>query len=130
LQAGSSPASGAREETKKEREMSKTTHPMVKKFKESGDADRASRLISMAYLLQSIATELTEEANGLIAKYGLYHHNVKYWSNQLSKVFDLYHRQISGMIIDEPTREMFVTDYENFSKVCRDFMHADSRNNN
>lgn len=101
------------------------SNPKIKKFYESKDNDKASRLISMAYLLQSIANEMTEEANALIEKYGLFHFNIKLHANRLEKAFDMYHRQISSMIRDEEVKRIFCDDYEEFRKLCDKYMYSD-----
>lgn len=101
------------------------SNPKIKKFYESKDNDKASRLISMAYMLQSIANEMTAEANALIEKYGLFHFNIKLHANRLEKAFDLYNRQISSMIVSEDVKRMFCDDYEEFRKICDEYMNSD-----
>ena len=103
------------------REAAMARSPRIKKFVECGDADKASRFISMAYLLQSIATAYTEEANAIIRSHGLLHFNVKLYSQRLEKAFDMY-RQIASMITTEEVRQAFIADYEKFEKICSEFM--------
>lgn len=110
--------------TKEERERRINANPRLKRFVDSGDADKASRLLSMAYLLQSIATAYTDEANDIIHKHGLKHFGIKLYSERLSRAFDLYNRQLNSMIIDEDARQNFCMDYENFELVCREFMQG------
>lgn len=98
-------------------------HPSLRKFVESTDNDKVSRHISMAYLLHSIANELTEEANEVLHKYGLVHFSIKYHSNRLQKAFDLYHRQIYNLI-DGGGREAFIKDYEYFREIVESFMNS------
>lgn len=104
------------------REVAMARSPRIKRFVECGDADKASRFISMAYLLQSIATAYTEEANAIISSHGLLHFNVKLYSQRLEKAFDMYYRQIASMITTEEVRQAFIADYEKFEKICSDFM--------
>lgn len=113
--------------TKEEIDRKINSNPKIKKFYESKDNDKASRLISMAYLLQSIANEMTEEANSIIAKYGLFHFNIKLHANRLEKAFDLYNRQISSMIVSEDVKRMFCDDYEEFRKICEKYMYSDNK---
>lgn len=96
--------------------------PSLRKFVESTDNDTVSRHISMAYLLHSIANELTEEANEVLHKYGLVHFSIKYHSNRLQKAFDLYHRQIYNLI-DSEGCEAFIKDYEYVREIVENFMN-------
>ena len=99
--------------------------PNIKRFLESGANEKACKLVSMAYLLHSIANSLTDEANEVMGKYGLYHFEIKYHGNNLVKAFDCYNRAITKLIIDEESRWEFVRDFEAFEKICRDFMNLD-----
>lgn len=99
--------------------------PNLKAFMESEDNDKACRLISMAYLLHSIANSFTDEANDLMRKYGVWHHDIKYHGNNLVKAFDCYNRTITKLIIGERGREAFVADFEAFEPVCRKYMDLD-----
>ena len=110
--------------TKEERDAQVQNNPRLRHFVESGDADTASRLISMAYLLFSIAEQYTEEANELIRKHGLYHFNLKYLGNNLIRSFDMYDRQLRTMIVDEEAKTQPCKDYDIFEQVCRRYMNS------
>lgn len=98
------------------------SNPKLKKFFESEDNEKACRYISMAYLLHSIANEMTEEATDIMRKYGLFHFEIKHQANSLTKAFDLYNRTIAKLIVGEEGRQAFVNDYEKFFKICEEFM--------
>ena len=108
--------------TKEERDKRVAANPRLKRFVDCGDADRASRLLSMAYLLQSIAIAYTDEANDIIRKHGLMQFAIKMYSERLSKAFDTYNRQIDSMITDEDSRQALCKDFEDFEAVCRRYM--------
>lgn len=107
---------------KEEREKRIAGNPRIKRFVDCGDADKASRLLSMAYLLQSIAISYTDEANAIIRKHGLLQFAVKMYSERLNKAFDMYNRQIDKMITDEDSRIALCEDFEEFEAVCRCYM--------
>lgn len=108
--------------TKEEREKKIAGNPRIKRFVDCGDADKASRLLSMAYLLQSIAISYTDEANAIIRRHGLMQFAVKMYSERLNKAFDMYNRQIDSMITDKDSRQAFCEDFEDFEAVCRRYM--------
>ena len=108
--------------TKEEREKRIASNPRIKRFVDCGDADKASRLLSMAYLLQSIAISYTDEANTIIRKHGLMQFAIKMYSERLNKAFDMYNRQIDKMITDEDSRIALCEDFEEFEAVCRRYM--------
>lgn len=107
--------------TDKEIERKLEKSPSLKKFAESEDNEKCSRLLSMAYLMFSIANEYTEEANDILKKHNLLHFNIKLWSSRLSQTFDKYHNQMKSMMRGE-AKELFCEDYEAFERVCRRFM--------
>lgn len=98
-------------------------NPPLKRFTESEDNRKESKLISMAYLMNSIANSFTEEANDIIAQYGLFHFNIKLYSNRLMQAFDLYHRQINSMIPDNESKINFCEDFEDFKVISEKFMN-------
>ena len=101
-------------------------NPTLKRFAESKDNEKCSRLLLMAYLMFSIANEYTEEANDVLRRHNLLHFNIKLWSNRLSQTFDKYHNQMKSMMRGE-AKELFCKDYEEFEQMCRKFMNGDDR---
>mgnify|MGYP004643826873 CR=1 FL=1 len=112
-----------KEEEKKLEHLKK--NPQWRAFSQSKDLSRVNRLISMAYLLQSIATSYTEEANSLLEKYGLMHHEIKSFSRHLTKAFDAYDKQLDKLICNKSSRKQLCDDFEYFENVCRQFMNKD-----
>lgn len=108
--------------TQEEKEKLIATNPRIRRFVESGDSEKASRLISMSYLLFSIAQNYTEEAMDIIEKHHLYHFNLKHLGNSLIRSFDRYNTQLKSMIVDDGAKEQFMTDYDTFEAVCRKYM--------
>lgn len=105
-------------EEKKEKMMQ---NPRVRKFVESGDEERASILISMAYILMSVANAYTEEANELMDKHGLILYNVKHTANKLAKSFDTYHNILKTMLPGRDEKDAFVEDFSILQEIT-DFM--------
>jgi len=98
----------------------------LKAFKEGGESGKADRLLSMGYLVHTVADAYTEEANEIFAKYGLMSSRVKTAANNLSQSFDAYDKAMSSLIGDERQKVNMCDDYETMRSLCDQFMNAAS----
>lgn len=97
--------------------------PYYKAFVESGNEHRVAKLIAMAYILQSVANEYSEEAADLMAQYGLMHKKIKTTSNNLTQSFDAFNNVLSSLIEDDDARLQLCDDYDQFKKFCDEFLN-------
>lgn len=74
----------------------------VRRLKESGDLDRVSHLLSMAYLVFTTANGYAEQAYQIAEKYGLGVKRMKVRSNNLMQSFDAYNNEMVRIVGDGP----------------------------
>ena len=96
--------------------------PGYKAFAESGTEHRVAKLIAMSYIIQSVANEYSEEAADLMSQYGLKHGKIKTTSENLSRSFDTYNAVLSSLIGDDGARLQLCDDYDQFKKICDQFL--------
>lgn len=101
--------------------------PNYREFIESGDAQRAGRLLSMAYLVASVFHAYTEEAFDLMNEHNLIHKSLKTKSNNLTQSFDSFDKEFRKMISEEVTKELIVDDYQKLRELCDRFMRYDEK---
>ena len=107
--------------TAEERKAQQMQNPRIRRFVESGDEERAGVLISMAYILMSIANAYTEEANELLDKHNLILYNVKHTANKFTKAFDSYHTILKSMIPSMEEQKDFTEDFTILQEIT-DFL--------
>lgn len=71
---------------------------LVQQFKESGDADRAARLLSAAYLLFTIGNQYAEETVELMQKHHIVRKKVKTTANNLMQSFNAFDKEMQSMV--------------------------------
>ena len=71
---------------------------LVQQFKESGDADRAARLLSAAYLLFTIGNQYAEETVELMQKHHIVRKKVKTTANNLMLSFEAFDKEMQSMV--------------------------------
>lgn len=101
--------------------------PDFRNFIESGDSRRVSILISMGYLVQSVANEYNEEAIKIMENHNLVHKKIKTTSNNLTQSFDSFDKAISQLINTQDAKLQLCSDYGIFKAVCDRYMNADER---
>lgn len=101
--------------------------PILRNFIESGDSKRVSVLLSMGYLVQSVANAYNEEAIEIMEKHGLVHKKIKTKINNLIQSFDAYDKAVFSLIDSKEARENLLEDYDTFRGLCDKFMNADVR---
>lgn len=106
--------------TDKEREAM-MRDPGVRRFLASGDADRAARLVSMSYLLYSLANAYQEDANELMARHGMALSNVRWSERQLAQSFERYNRFVKSMIAGLDEKRELSDDFQMLQDFC-DFL--------
>lgn len=97
-------------------------NPRVQKLIECGDAEKAAKLYSMAYLLQSVGNAYREEADEILRKHGMMMFNIKRTANMLTKAFDQYNHVLNSMIPGADERKDLVEDYEIMEEFTRILM--------
>ncbi len=97
--------------------------PDYRSFVDSGDSQKCARLISMAYLLHSIANCYHEEANDIMQKHGLVHKKIKTRATNLMTSFDLYDKEVFQLLDKKEAQSHFCDDYDYFKSVCDKFAH-------
>lgn len=100
--------------------------PNLRNFIESGDSKRVSVLLSMGYLVQSVANAYNEEAIDIMEKHGLVHKKIKTKINNLTQSFDAYDKAVFSLIDSKEARENLLEDYDTFRGLCDKFMNADN----
>ena len=71
---------------------------LFKAFRESGDLDRASKHLCIAYQLFTLANEHAESAYDIAAKYGLGIKKIKTTANNLMQSFDAYEKVMNDIV--------------------------------
>ena len=71
---------------------------LVQQFKESGNADRAARLLSAAYLLFTIGNQYAEETVELMQKHHIVRKKVKTTANNHMQSFDAFDKEMQSMV--------------------------------
>lgn len=75
------------------------------------------KVLSLAYLLQSKAYMLYDEADDLIRQYGLLMGETKMLHNRLCKAFDDYFKDFTKMIEKPTAKEHYFADLDSFSRI-------------
>ena len=70
----------------------------LKEAQDSGDLDRAARLLSMAYITFTEANNYVERANSILEKHDMVHKKIKTTVNNLSQSFDAYDKVMWSLI--------------------------------
>lgn len=99
--------------------------PDIEGYIASGENVRVARLISMGYLMYTIANAYNEEAFEILQKYGLMHKKVKTRCCNLAVAFDLFDKEIFSLIKEPDAQMRLCNDYDYFKSVCDKFMNAD-----
>ena len=70
----------------------------IERMRESGDLDRAAKLLGMAYQVFTQANSFAEGAVSLMEQYGVIHKKAKTAANNLMQSFDAFDKVMSDMI--------------------------------
>ena len=90
---------------------------------DSGDLDRAARLISMAYITFTEANCYVERANTLLQKYDMVHKKLKTTVNNLAQSFDSYNNVMRSLIGEnKDAQNQLCDDSDAFHDVLDAFM--------
>ena len=91
---------------------------------DSGDLDRAARLLSMAYLTFTEANCYVERANSLLEKHDMVHKKVKTSVNNLAQSFDSYNNVMRSLIGEnQGALNQLCNDSDAFHDVLDAFMN-------
>lgn len=95
----------------------------LKEAQDSGDLDRAARLLSMAYLTFTEANCYVERANSLLEKHDMVHKKVKTTVNNLAQSFDSYNNVMRSLIGENKDKQnQLCDDSDAFHDVLDAFM--------
>lgn len=94
----------------------------LKAAEDSGDLDRAARLISMAYITFTEANNYVERANDLLTPYGLVQKKIKTTVNNLTQSFDAYNKNMASIIDTKAAQDQLCNDSDIFQQVLDAFM--------
>ena len=98
---------------------------VVERAKANGSIDRASLLLSAAYLLNSEASNLVEEAGDILRANGLMMGELKKLQNAFTKSADRYFADFAAMIGESGKEKEYFTDLEDFNKAFRKWAKID-----
>ncbi|MBR6130780.1 MAG: hypothetical protein IKQ20_02855 [Bacteroidales bacterium] len=89
---------GTLSDTDKEKVKREVLKQLVEEFKNSPDAEVATRKMSMSYLLFGIANQYAEEAQELMLKHHIMRKDIKTKANNLMQSFESYNKTMSEMV--------------------------------
>lgn len=98
---------------------------VVERAKANGSIDRASLLLSAAYLLNSEASNLVEEAGDILRANGLMMGELKKLQNAFTKSADRYFADFAAMIGESGKEKEYFTDLEDFDRAFRKWAKID-----
>ena len=94
----------------------------LKEAQDSGDLDRAARLLSMAYLTFTEANNYVERANSLLQKHDMVHKKIKTTVNNLTQSFDSYNKVMATIVNTQPSQSQLCRDSDIFQELLDAFM--------
>ena len=94
----------------------------LKAAQDSGDLDRAARLLSMAYLTFTEANNYVERANTLLQKHDMVHKKIKTTVNNFSQSFDAYNKVMAAIVNTQPSQSQLCRDSDIFQELLDAFM--------
>lgn len=95
----------------------------LQQAKDSGDLDRAARLLSMAYITFTEANNYVERANTLLEKHDMVHKKVKTTVNNFTQSFDSYDKVMQSLIGgNKAALRQFCDDSDVFRELLDAFM--------
>lgn len=97
----------------------------IQRYINDGDSAKVNKLISMAYLMMTIANAYNEEAIEILEKYQLVKKKIKTRMVNLRTAFELYDKQMFELIHKEEGRRALCLDYDIFKKMCDDYMEEE-----
>ena len=101
-----------------------------RRYHESGDNTRLSKLVSMMYLLNTCTNELRMEADEILDRYEIKRGKIKTLSNNVEQSFDAYNNYLAAMLDDnDEAKRRFSGHYDGVMADIRVFMDLDGRRN-
>lgn len=96
--------------------------PKIQEYINSDDSAKVNKLISMAYLVSTIANAYAEEAVEILEKYALVQKKFKTKVYNLHAAFDAFDKEMFKMINCEEGKKAFCLDYDIVRKLLDDYM--------
>ena len=109
----------------KKTQIMKPPKTVVERAKANGSIDRASLLLSAAYLLNSEASNLVEEAGDILRANGLLLGELKKLQNAFTKAADRYFSDFASMIGESGKEKEYFSDLEDFDRSFRRWAKID-----
>ena len=101
-----------------------------RRYHESGDNMRLSKLVSMMYLLNTCTNELRMEADEILDRYEIKRGKIKTLSNNVEQSFDAYNNYLAAMLGDnDEAKRRFSGHYDGVMADIRVFMDLDGKRN-
>ena len=101
-----------------------------RRYHESGDNTRLSKLVSMMYLLNTCTNELRMEADEILDRYEIKRGKIKTLSNNVEQSFDAYNNYLAAMLGDnDEAKRRFSGHYDGVMADIRVFMDLDGKRN-
>lgn len=97
----------------------------IEKAKANGCLDQTNQLLSAAFLLNSEAYRLVDEASELLRKNGMLMGELKQLHGQFTKITDRYFREFSSMMVVKESKMNYLVDLDDFDSVFRKWMKLD-----
>ena len=93
-------------------------------FGEPDKEDAIARLLSMAYLMFTIANSYAEEAISEVEKLGMMHKKIKTRTLNLATAFDLFDKTYFALIGREDVKKVFCVEYDMLKSKLDEFIHV------
>lgn len=100
---------------------------MIERAKAKGTIDRATLLLSAAYLLNSEASNMVEEASEMLRGDGLVIGELKQAQGAFTKAANRYFHTFSELVNDNGRVLDYYTDLEEFDKFFRDWAKLEEK---
>lgn len=101
-----------------------------RRYHESGDNTRLSKLVSMMYLLNTCTNELRMEADEILDRYEIRRGKIKTLSNNVEQSFDAYNNYLVAMLGDnDEAKRRFSGHYDGVMADIRAFMDLEGKRN-
>lgn len=102
----------------------KEFYKRYQEFKQSGREDKFLRLLSMTYIMHSIANAYAEEAIEMAEEIGIVRKKLKTRIVNLEVAFDLFDKEFYAMTQTESIQKAFCEDYDELKRVLDKYMNS------
>lgn len=100
---------------------------IIERARRNGSIDRASLLLSAAYLLNTEASNIVEEASDLLKENGMLLGELRRLHNAFTRSADMYFRCFADMIRESGQGDAYFKDLEEFDRFFRKWAKLEER---